>query len=63
MIADSPALLRIARDLIDFLADAEDDAPPELLALAAAARQVVRRIDESPAAPADAVARPAAKAG
>jgi len=58
LIAESPRLLKLARDLQNFLADAPDDAPPELQAMAVACGQIIRRIEESPAAPGDIEAQP-----
>jgi hypothetical protein len=65
LIAEAPHLLQIARDLHAFIADAPADAPVELQTLAQACGQIIRRIEESPAAPAEmqADAQVTAKAG
>jgi hypothetical protein len=60
LIAEAPRLLKIARELHAFIGEAPADAPPELQALAQASGQVIRRIEESPAAPAGAKTKPAA---
>ena len=51
LIAESPRLLKIARDLRDFIGEQPEDAPGELQALAEICGQIIRRIEESPAAP------------
>lgn len=64
LIAESPHLLKIARDLRDFIGEQPEDAPGELQALAEVCGQVIRRIEESPAAPSEVQARTeTAKAG
>ena len=53
-----------ARDLREFIGDQSEDAPGELQAMAEICRQIIRRIEESPAAPVDVQARgETAKAG
>ena len=51
MIAATPKLMKIAHDLQALLAEAPEDAPPELQELAIRAASVLRAINEAPAAP------------
>jgi hypothetical protein len=51
LIASAPKLLRLARDLAVFVADAPEDAPPEIQRLAKAAAEVQRYISETPTGP------------
>ena len=53
LIAEAPRLLKLARDLHAFISEAPADAPVELQALAQACGQIVRRVEESPAGPAE----------
>lgn len=48
LIAHAPLLLKLAQDLSDSVAEAPDDAPPELLRLAKAAKALVRTVSEGP---------------
>ncbi len=50
MIASTPRLQAIARELIEMVAEAPDDAPPAMLELARKAAAVERYINEVPAA-------------
>lgn len=59
LIAASPALLRLAENLIELVAEAPDDAPPALRRLARQARETLQAVNqvlttapESPASPA-----------
>ena len=63
LIAEAPRLLKIARELHGFICDSPQDAPVELQALAKTCAQLLRRVEESPAAPADIIAEPLANAG
>jgi hypothetical protein len=64
LIAEAPRLLKVAQQLRAFVGEAPEDAPGELQALAELCGQVIRRIEESPAAPAGFQAQgEAAKAG
>lgn len=64
LIAASPRLLKIARDLRDFIGEQPDDAPGELQAMAELCGQIIGRIEDIPAAPTDAQDQiAAAKAG
>lgn len=51
LIAASPKLLRMARELTAFVGDNTDDAPEELIAIGRAARAVLRSIAETPVPP------------
>jgi hypothetical protein len=51
VIAAAPALLDLARKLAAFVADAPEDAPPEVQALARTALSIERYLQEIPAAP------------
>jgi len=68
LIAAAPKLLNLARELRQFVADAPEDAPAELQALAKRCDAVLRNVLESPAPPlgvegaADAPAEPDADA-
>jgi hypothetical protein len=53
LIAEAPRLLKVARDLRDFIGEAPEDAPAELQALAELCGQIIQRVEESPAAPAE----------
>jgi len=64
LIAASPRLFKIARDLRDFIGEQPDDAPGELQAMAELCGQIIGRIEDIPAAPTDAQDQiAAAKAG
>jgi hypothetical protein len=64
LISECPRLLKLARDLRDFVGESPEDAPAELQALAELCGQIIRRVEECPAAPADVQAKgAAAKAG
>ncbi len=52
LIAEAPRLLKVARDLRDFIGEVPEDAPAELQALAELCGQIIQRVEESPAAPA-----------
>ena len=45
LIAAAPRLMKIARDLVDLVGEAPDDAPPELQRMAQTAGTVLRAID------------------
>jgi hypothetical protein len=62
LIAEAPNLMRIARQLAAFVGEAEADAPAELLTLAQGANQIVRRIEESRAMPAEVIGEAAGAA-
>ncbi len=51
LIAAAPRLMQLAQSLIDAVAEEPDDAPPESLALARQAREVLKSITEVLAAP------------
>lgn len=51
LIAASPALEKLARDLLDAVAEAPEDAPPAMQELARRARELLRPVDEVLAAP------------
>jgi hypothetical protein len=51
LIAEAPRLLRLARGLVDFIADAPDDAPAELQQIAREALEIMRTIVDIPQAP------------
>ena len=53
LIAASPRLMRLAEDLVRTVDDAPDDAPPELLRMATAARLVLKTVTEVLAPPVD----------
>lgn len=55
LIAATPKLLQLARDLHTFIADAGEDAPLELQHLAKRAGSLIRSLAEIPAAPAGSV--------
>jgi hypothetical protein len=63
LIAEAPRLLKLVRDLVAFVDDSTGDAPAELQILAHVGGQIARRIEESPASPADAQPRAFANAG
>ena len=50
MIAATPKLVRLARDLADLASESPDEVPAEVLKLARQAAAVLRRISEQPAA-------------
>ncbi|WP_292083423.1 MULTISPECIES: hypothetical protein [unclassified Brevundimonas] len=54
LIAASPDLMNLARELVETVSEAPDDAPPESLRLARRARDVLRQITDVLAAPDDA---------
>ena len=62
LIAAAPDLMELARELIETVSEAPDDAPPESLHLARRARDVLRRITDVLAAPGDTARAPAAAA-
>ena len=45
LIAAAPRLMKIARDLVDLVGEAPDDAPPELQRMATTAGAVLRAVD------------------
>jgi hypothetical protein len=49
LIASTPKLLALAKDLIELAAEDAEDAPPELLRLAQRAAGLVRRLHDEPA--------------
>ena len=51
MIVSAPKLLKLARDLQQFLGEAPEDAPPELQELAKRAGEVLRYVVDLPAPP------------
>ena len=51
LIAECPRLLKLARSLQAFIGETPEDAPAELQAMAEACGQIIRRIEECPAAP------------
>lgn len=51
LIAATPALEALARELLEAVAEAPDDAPPAMLSLARQARDVLRGVDEILTAP------------
>ncbi len=51
LIANAPRLLMLAEELAASVAEAPDDAPPELTRLAKAASAIVRSVADGPAAP------------
>jgi hypothetical protein len=51
LIAAAPKLMRIARELAEFVDEASGEVPAEVLRLARAAQAVLRSVAESPAAP------------
>ena len=53
LIAAAPDLMDLARELIETVSEAPDDAPPESLHLARRARDVLRQITDVLAAPGD----------
>ncbi|HUO22654.1 MAG TPA: hypothetical protein VMU59_09080 [Caulobacteraceae bacterium] len=61
LMVEAPRLLKLARDLMAMVDESAGDAPAELQSLAQAYGQIVRRIEESPAAPV-AQTQPIAKA-
>ncbi len=65
LISNTPKLLQIARDLVNFIADAPQDAPEELQAMARRAMTIIRSLQEVPAAPeeVEAVSDPERMAG
>ncbi|MFE9085016.1 hypothetical protein ACQKKG_07555 [Brevundimonas sp. NPDC003935] len=54
LIAAAPDLMNLARELVETVSEAPDDAPPESLRLARRARDVLRQITDVLAAPGDA---------
>lgn len=56
LIAAAPALMALAQSLMEVVAESPDDAPPETLALARRARDIVRPITEVTGPPAEAMA-------
>lgn len=50
LIVSAPRLLKLAKDLSAFLADAPEDAPPELQALAKRAADILRQVIVAPGA-------------
>lgn len=52
LIAAAPDLMELARELIETVSEAPDDAPPESLRLARRARDVLRQITDVTASPA-----------
>lgn len=52
LIASAPRLLKLAQDLNELVAEAPDDAPAEVQALARRAKAVLRYLADIPAAPA-----------
>ena len=54
LIAASPKLMRLAEDLVKAVDEAPDDAPPELLRMARAAREILKSVTEVLAPPVDA---------
>ena len=60
LIAAAPDLMELARELIETVSEAPDDAPPESLHLARRARDILRQITDVLAAPNDAPRAPAA---
>jgi hypothetical protein len=62
LIAAAPDLMDLARELIETVSEAPDDAPPESLHLARRARDVLRQITDALAAPGDAPRAPTAAA-
>ena len=54
LIAASPKLMRLAEELVRTVDEAPDDAPPELLRMATAARLVLKTVTEVLAPPVDA---------
>jgi hypothetical protein len=61
LIAAAPRLMDLAQKLIDTVADSPEDAPPETLALARQAREVLKSVTEV-LAPAPDASAPAARA-
>ena len=61
LIAAAPDLMDLARELVESVSEAPEDAPPESLHLARRARDVLRQITDVLAAPGD-VPRPATAA-
>ena len=59
VIAAAPRLMTLAADLIAFIADSPEDAPPELLALAKRARATLREATDVLAPPPESLPRPA----
>ena len=49
LIATAPRLLAVAKALVEFIADAPDEAPPELRALAMKANGMIRFVSDEPA--------------
>ena len=62
LIAAAPRLLALAQSLMDLVAENPDDAPPQTLALARQAREIVRPIAEVTAAPGESALLPEAPA-
>ena len=52
LIVSAPRLMRLAQRLVDAVAESPDDAPPESLALAREAHQILKAISQVVAAPA-----------
>ncbi|GLK48242.1 hypothetical protein GCM10017620_12150 [Brevundimonas intermedia] len=62
LIATAPRLMQLAESLIDLVAEAPDDAPPALLALARQARDTLRPVTEILESPPARIPSPAAAA-
>ena len=62
LIAASPALLKLAEDLIDLAAEAPDDAPPAMLQLARQAREALQSVNQVLTAAPEKLPSPAAAA-
>ncbi len=58
LIAAAPALMRLAQEMIDAVAESPDDAPPESLRLARRAREVLKSVTDILAAPTQEAAAP-----
>jgi hypothetical protein len=54
LIAEAPRLLKLARDLQAFIGDSLSDAPEELQTMAVKCAEIIQRIEDSPAPPAEA---------
>lgn len=61
LIAASPRLVALAKDLVELVSDSPDDAPPELLDLSRRARDILRSVTDVLSAP-GAMPAPAPKA-
>lgn len=60
LIAEAPRLLKFARALHAFIGETPEDAPAELQAMSEVCGQIIRRIEECPAAPDEAQGEAAA---